>query len=45
MKGFRFLTVAAMHAALFVFANPVAAGIIGPSLNLVFPIADAGLKI
>lgn len=43
MEFIRYLTVAAMLAALFVFAPPSAAGIIGPSLNLVFPIAGAGV--
>ncbi|MBE9480045.1 MAG: hypothetical protein IMY80_08775 [Chloroflexi bacterium] len=43
MKLIRFLTVAAMLAALFVFAKPVAAGIIGSSRYLVFPIAVAEL--
>ncbi len=42
MKLIRFLTVAAMLAALFVFANPIAAGIIGLSQKLVFPITIAG---
>ncbi len=44
MKLIRFLTVAAMHAALFVFATLVAAGIISSSLNLVFPITVAGWR-
>ncbi|MFV9674300.1 MAG: hypothetical protein ACNYZI_02845 [Anaerolineales bacterium] len=43
MKFIRFLTVAAMLAALFVFADFHAAGIIVLSLNLVFPITVAGL--
>lgn len=43
MKLIRFLTVAAMLAALFVFANLHAVGIVGSSINLVFPIAVAGL--
>ncbi len=45
MKLTRFVKVAAMLAALFVFVTPSAAGTIGSSLNLVFPIADAGLSI
>lgn len=45
MKLIRFLTVAAILAALFVFANLHAVGIVGSSLTLVFPIAVAGLCI
>ncbi len=43
MKLIRFLTVAAMLAALFVFADFHAAGVVVLSLNLVFPITVAGL--
>ncbi len=42
MELIRFLTVAAMLAALFVFANLHAVGIVGSSQNLVFPITIAG---
>ena len=41
MKLIRFLTVAAMLAALFVFAYLHAVGIVGSPINLVFPIAVA----
>ncbi len=44
MKLIRCLTVAAMFAALFVFATLHALGIVGSSLNLVFPITVAGLQ-
>lgn len=44
MELIRFVKVAAMLAALFVFANPVVAGIIGSSQNLVFPITIAGWR-
>jgi hypothetical protein len=43
MELIRFLTVAAMLAALFVFANSVAAGIIGSSLNLI--IFESGRRV
>jgi hypothetical protein len=43
MKLIRFLTVAAMLAALFVFADFHAAGVVVLSLNLVFPITVVGL--
>jgi hypothetical protein len=42
MELIRFVKVAAILAALFVFANPVVAGKIGFSQNLVYPIAVAG---
>ena len=43
MKLTRFVKVAAMLAALFVFADFHAAGVAVLSLNLVFPITVAGL--
>ena len=43
MKLIRFLTVAAMLAALFVFADFHAAGVFVLSLTVVFPITVAGL--
>ena len=43
MKLIRCLAVAAMFAALFVFATLHALGIVCSSLHLVFPIAGAGL--
>ena len=43
MKLIRCLTVAAMFAALFVFANLPALWMVGSSRNLVLPIAGAGL--
>ena len=43
MKLIRFLTVAAMLAALFCFRDPIAVGI-DSSLNLVFPITVAGWR-
>jgi len=44
MKLIRCLAVAAIFAALFVFANLHALGIVGLSLTLVFPIAVAGWR-
>jgi len=44
MKLIRFDKVAAMLAALFVFADFHAAGIVGLSLTLVFPITVAGWR-
>lgn len=44
MKLIRFLTVAAMLAALFVFTDFHAVGIVGSSINLVFPITVAGWR-
>jgi hypothetical protein len=43
MKLIRCLPVAAMFAALFIFANLHALGIVGSSLNLVSLITVAGL--
>jgi hypothetical protein len=43
MELIRVFTVAAMLAALFVFANSVAAGIIGSSLNLI--IFNSGRRV
>ncbi len=43
MELIRFLIVAAMLAALFVFANLHAVEIVGSSLNLFFSIAVAAL--